>query len=92
MLHSMEERQSLGPAEPLEVLGRLSRERHGLQWATRFRETWGAPLYERFDVHLLVSTYAQAITKPYIAGLFYPPRLAEDAHAHSHHVDQRAHT
>ncbi len=78
--------------QELQEMARLSRERHGAQWATRFRETWGGPLYERFDVHLLVSTYAQAVTKPYVAGLFYPPRAAEDAHAHAHHIDHRAHT
>lgn len=76
--------------QELHEMLRLARERQGPTWATRFREAWGAPLYERFDVHLLVSTYAQAITRPYIAGLFYPPRSAENAHEHAHHVDHRA--
>ncbi len=71
----------------LHEMARASRERYGAQWATQFRQTWGAPLYERFDVHLLISTYAQAITKPYVAGLFYPPRSPEDAHTHAHHVE-----
>ena len=42
-------------------------------------------------MHLLISTYAQAVTRPYVAGLFYPPRQAEDAHAHAHHVAHRQH-
>jgi len=75
----------------LHEMARASRERFGPQWATRFRETWGAALFERFDVHVLVSTYAQAPTRPYVAGLFYPPREREDPHAHAHHVQHRDH-
>jgi hypothetical protein len=75
----------------LQEMARLSRERFGSQWATRFRETWGAGLFERFDVHLLVSSYAQSPSKFYVAGLFTPPREAEDAHAHAHHVEHRGH-
>lgn len=75
----------------LHEMARASRERFGPQWATRFRETWGAPLFERFDVHVLVSTYAQALTRPYVAGLFYPPRAKEDEHAHAHHVEHHRH-
>jgi hypothetical protein len=75
----------------LHEMARLSRERYGARWATEFRSAWGAGLFERFDVHVLVSTYAQSITKPYVAGLFYPPRAAEDAHAHVHHVEHRKH-
>lgn len=75
----------------LHEMARATRERYGPQWATRFRQTWGAPLFGRFDVHVLISTYAQAIAKPYVAGLFYPPRAAEDAHAHAHHVEHRGH-
>jgi len=75
----------------LHEMARATRERYGAQWATRFRQTWGAPFFERFDVHLLISTYAQAITKPYVAGLFYPPRAVEDAHDHAHHVEHRRH-
>ena len=74
----------------LHEMARLSRERHGSKWATEFRRAWGAPLAERTDVHVLVSTYAQAVTRPYVAGLFYPPRVAEDAHAHAHHLDHQA--
>ncbi len=75
----------------LQEMARLSRERYGPQWATRFRESWGAALFERFDVHLLLSSYAQAPTKLYVAGLFTPPRESEDAHAHAHHVEHRSH-
>ena len=74
----------------LHEMARLARGRYGPQWATEFRRAWGAPLMERADVHVLVSTYAQALTKPYVAGLFYPPRAAEDAHAHAHHVEHQA--
>jgi hypothetical protein len=76
----------------LHEMARLSRERYGAQWATRFREGWGAALLERFDIHLLLSAYAQAPSKMYVAGLFTPPREAEDAHAHAHHAEHRKHT
>ena len=46
---------------------------------------------ERYDVHLLLSAYAQAPTKLYVAGLFYPPKVAVDAHEHVHHVQHRQH-
>lgn len=75
----------------LHALAHATRGRFGPEWATRFRETWGAGLAERYDVHLLLSAYAQAPTKLYVAGLFYPPRVAEDAHAHAHHVGHRQH-
>jgi hypothetical protein len=75
----------------LHALVRATRERHGAQWATRFRESWGAGLTERFDVHILLSAYAQAPSKLYAAGLFYPPRSAEDEHQHMHHVAHREH-
>lgn len=76
----------------LHEIARATRERYGARWATRFRETWGAPLFARFDVHVLVSTYAQAVTRPFVAGLFSPPGAAEDVHAHAHHVEHRRHT
>lgn len=72
-------------------MARATRERYGPQWATRFRETWGTALFERYDVHILVSTYAQAPTRPYVAGLFYPPKQGEDPHEHAHHVEHRQH-
>ncbi len=75
----------------LHEMSRLARERYGAQWATRFRESWGAGLFERFDVHLLLSSYAQAPTRLYVAGLFTPPKTAEDEHAHAHHVEHRSH-
>ena len=77
--------------QELHEMARLSRERYGAQWATRFRESWGAALFTRFDVHLLLSSYAQSPSKFYVAGLFTPPREPEDAHAHAHHIEHRAH-
>jgi hypothetical protein len=75
----------------LHEMSRLARERYGAQWATRFRETWGAGLFARYDVHVLVSAYAQAPARFHVAALFYPPREAEDAHAHAHHAEHRRH-
>jgi hypothetical protein len=75
----------------LHSLAQATRTKYGPSWATKFRETWGAPLAERYDVHLLLSAYAQAPTKLYVAGLFYPPKVAEDAHEHVHHVQHRQH-
>jgi hypothetical protein len=75
----------------LHQLAQATRARYGSEWATKFRETWGASLTERYDVHLLLSAYAQAPTKLYLAGLFYPPRVAEDSHEHVHHVEHRRH-
>ena len=75
----------------LHEMSRLTRERYGPQWATRFRETWGAGLFTRYDVHLLLSSYAQSPTKFFVAGLFYPPRHAEDPHEHLHHREHRLH-
>ena len=45
----------------------------------------------RFDVHLLVSSYAQAPSRFYVASVFAPPRDAEDEHTHAHHVEHRTH-
>ena len=75
----------------VQEMARLSRERFGQQWATRFRATWGQGLIEKYDVHLLLSSYAQAPSRFYVAGLFYPPRVAEDEHAHLHHAAHREH-
>ena len=72
-------------------LAQATRARFGPTWATAFRENWGAKLTERFDVHVLLSSYAQAPTKLYVAGLFYPPKAAEDQHQHAHHVEHRQH-
>lgn len=76
----------------LHEMSRAARERHGAVWATKFRETWGRALVEKYDVHVLLSSYAQSPSKLYVAGLFYPPREAEDAHAHAHHAQHRAHS
>lgn len=75
----------------LHSIAQATRSKYGPAWATKFRETWGAALAERYDVHLLLSSYAQAPTKLYVAGLFYPPKVAEDAHEHVHHVQHRQH-
>jgi hypothetical protein len=75
----------------LHSLAQATRAKYGQSWATKFRETWGAGLAARYDVHLLLSAYAQAPTKLYVAGLFYPPKIAEDAHEHVHHVQHRQH-
>jgi hypothetical protein len=72
-------------------MARKSREAYGPQWATRFREAWGQALFDKYDVHLLLSSYAQSPSKFYVAGVFYPPRSAEDAHEHMHHVAHREH-
>jgi len=75
----------------LHEMARLSRERYGPQWATRFRATWGTALFAKYDVHLLLSSYAQAPSRFYVAGLFYPPKEKEDEHAHLHHKAHREH-
>ncbi len=75
----------------LHEMARLSRERYGPHWATRFREAWGASLFAKYDVHVLLSSYAQAPSRFYVAGLFYPPKEAEDEHAHLHHSEHRKH-
>jgi hypothetical protein len=72
-------------------MARLSRERYGAQWATKFRASWGQGLFEKYDVHLLLSSYAQSPTKFYVASVFYPPKEAEDAHQHLHHIAHREH-
>lgn len=72
-------------------MARLSRERYGPQWATKFRASWGQGLFEKYDVHLLLSSYAQSPSKFYVASVFYPPREAEDSHEHMHHVAHREH-
>lgn len=75
----------------LQEMSRATRERYGAQWATRFRETWGAALFQRYDVQVLVSAYAQSPARFHVAGLFYPPKRAEDAHEHVHHAEHRRH-
>jgi hypothetical protein len=70
---------------------RALHEREPLRWRAKAEEMWGPALFERFDVHVLLSSYAQAPTKLYVAGLFYPPKAAEDQHQHAHHVEHRQH-
>ena len=61
-------------------------------WVVRAGENLSSlPLFEKYDVHLLLSSYAQAPSKFYVASVFYPPRQAEDAHEHLHHVAHREH-
>ncbi len=75
----------------LHEMARLSRERFGARWATRFRESWGAPHFARYDVRVLLSAYAQAQGRFHVAALFSPPRQAEDPHEHAHHAQHAAH-
>jgi hypothetical protein len=75
----------------LHEMSRASRERYGATWATRFRETWGSSLFDRYDVHVLLSSYAQAPARFHVAGLFYPPKEREDSHLHLHHAEHRLH-
>src|SRR5256886_4363852 len=73
----------------LHSLAQATRSKYGPAWATKFRETWGAGLSERYDRHLLLSAYAQAPPNLYVAGPFTHPAIAEDAHEHVHHVEHR---
>ena len=57
----------------------------------RRNPTQETPLFAKYDVHLLLSSYAQAPSRFYVAGLFYPPREREDEHAHLHHQEHRRH-
>ena len=77
--------------QELHAMAVKTRARYGPEWATRFREAWGAPLLDRYDVHVLLSAYAQAPSRFHVAGLFYPPRTSEDAHEHEHHLAHRRH-
>ncbi len=68
---------------------RALHEREPLTWRVRAEAMWGRTIFERFDVHVLVSAFAQAQTRFYVAGLFYPPRERESAEAHAAHADER---
>jgi hypothetical protein len=61
-------------------------EREPLAWRTRAEAMWGAGFFERYDVHVLVSAFAQAPSRFFVAGLFYPPRAAETAAEHAAHA------
>lgn len=65
---------------------RALHEREPLAWRVKAQEMWGAGLFTRYDVHVLLSSYAQAPTRFYVAGLFYPPREPESAEAHAAHA------
>lgn len=65
---------------------RALHERDALGWRTKAEEMWGPRLFERYDVHVLLSAYAQAPTRFYVAGLFYPPREPESVETHEAHA------
>lgn len=65
---------------------RALHERDPLNWRTAAEGMWGERFFGRFDVHVLVSTFAQAATRFYVAGLFYPPRAAESEEEHAAHA------
>ncbi len=65
---------------------RALHEREPLTWRAKAQAMWGARLFERFDVHVLLSSFAQAPARFYVAGLFYPPRAAEPAEVHAAHA------
>ncbi len=65
---------------------RALHEREPLAWRAKAEAMWGSSLFERFDVHVLVSAFAQAQTRFYVAGLFYPPRERESAEEHAAHA------
>ncbi len=64
-------------------------EREPLGWRAKAEAMWGAPLFERFDVHVLLSSFAQAQARFYVAGLFYPPRERETEDVHAAHAATR---
>lgn len=68
---------------------RAAHEKTPLAWREKAESMWGPALFERFDVHLLLSTFAQAPGRFYVAGLFYPPRERESAEAHAAHATRR---
>jgi hypothetical protein len=65
---------------------RALHQREPLAWRAKAEAMWGDALFERFDVHVLVSSFAQAPTRFYVAGLFYPPRALETAEQHAAHT------
>jgi len=67
---------------------RTLHEREPLAWRAKAEAMWGPSLFERFDVHVLLSSFAQATTRFYVAGLFYPPKAAESAEEHAAHSRQ----
>lgn len=69
---------------------RALHEREPLAWRAKAEAMWGGALFERFDVHVLLSTFAQSPGRFYVAGLFYPPRAAESAEEHAAHARRGA--
>lgn len=68
---------------------RALHEKDALGWRAKAEAMWGTQLFARFDVHALLSAYAQAPTRFYVAGLFYPPRETETAEEHAAHAEPR---
>lgn len=65
---------------------RALHERDPLGWREKAEAMWGDAFFQRYDVHVLLSTYGQAPTRLYVAGLFYPPRERETAEEHAGHA------
>ncbi len=65
---------------------RALHEREPLAWREKAEAMWGAAFFARYDVHALLSTFAQAPTRLYVAGFFYPPRERESEEAHAGHA------
>jgi hypothetical protein len=65
---------------------RALHEREPLRWRAKAEAMWGPAFFDRFDVHVLLSSFAQSPTRFYVAGLFYPPKAAESAEAHAAHA------
>lgn len=65
---------------------RALHERQPLLWRQKAESMWGPSFFERFDVHVVLSSFAQATTRFYVAGLFYPPQAAESAEQHAGHA------
>src|SRR5919201_3581555 len=65
---------------------RALHERDPLSWRAKAETMWGSPFFDRFDVHVLLSSFAQATTRFYVAGLFYPPKAVESAAEHAAHA------
>lgn len=65
---------------------RALHERDLAGWREKAEAMWGATLFERYDVHVLVSAFAQAPSRFFVAGLFHPPRMPESADEHAAHA------
>lgn len=66
-------------------------ERGPLDWRSKAEAMWGSNFFARYDVHVLVSSFAQAPSRFFVAGLFYPPRMVESAEEHAAHTAHGAH-